>query len=282
MPVTKTISTRIERISARLTHTEKRIAHLVGNDPELVAFGTAASVAAAADTSAPSIVRFAGKLGFAGFSDLQTNVRRELSTRISSAYKRARDPSARQDISAWIEIEMLNIKETLLAIDRPQLNKAVAWLADPGRRIFILASGQWSGPATTFHDFMRIIRPRMHRLDGSPFRVASELGLAQRGDVLVTMDAQRNESWVVETHDLARGLGLKTIAITEGPQNVIATRSDVNFRVSQATGGLFGSKTGLAALLDFLLDAVAKESGESVVRRLEHMETMWTEAGLLG
>ncbi|MAU59399.1 MurR/RpiR family transcriptional regulator [Parvibaculum sp.] len=281
MPVTKTISARIEGISARLTRTEQRIARLVGNEPELVAFGTAASVAKAAGTSAPSIVRFAGKLGLSGFSDLQANIRQELSTRISSAYKRARDPAARQDISAWIEIEVLNIKETLSAIDTTRRNKTVSWLADPGRRIFILASGQWIGPATTFHDFMRIIRPRLHLLDGSPFRVASELGLAKRGDVLVTMDAQRNESWVVETHDRARGLGLKTIAITEGPQNAIALRSDVNFRVSQATCGFFDSKTGLTALLGFLLDAVARELGDSVIKRLEHMEAMWTKTGSL-
>jgi DNA-binding MurR/RpiR family transcriptional regulator len=281
MSVTKTIFNRLEELAAHLTATEQRIARIIANDPELIAFGTAASVAQAAETSAPSIVRFAAKLGFAGFSELQASMRRDISTQISSAYKRAQDPAARHDIAAWIEIETLNVTETLSAIDEQDLKRAVGLLTDTSRRIFILSSEQWVGTAITLHDFLRIIRPRVYHLQGSPFRVASELGRAESDDVLLTMDAQRNESWVVETHNMACGMGLRTIAITDGPFNVIATRSETNFRVSQATCGLFDSKTGLTALLSYLLDAVSKQMDESVVTRLAHMETIWSKGGLL-
>jgi DNA-binding MurR/RpiR family transcriptional regulator len=282
MFITKKFATQIAELSDQLTPTELRIARLIENDPELIAFGTAASVAKVAETSAPSIVRFADKLGYAGFSGLQKNIRQEVSGQISTAYKRARDPAARRDISAWIEIEVLNVKETLSAIDTKELKRAVKWLASVDRRIFILSSEQWVGPATTLYDFMQIIRPRVHTLRGSPFRVACDLGAARRGDVLLTIDAQRNETWVVETHDMARGRGLKTIAITDGPLNIIATRSDVNFRVSLATCGIFESKAGLMALINFLLDAVVKETGESVTERLAYMETVWSKPNLLG
>lgn len=282
MSITENIFDRIELLSAKLTPTEQRIARLVCSYPELVAFGTAASVAKEAETSAPSIVRFADKLGFPGFSGLQASIRHELSNRISSAYKRARDPAARHDLAAWIEIEMLNVKETLSAISGSELENAVELLADTGRRIFILSSEQWAGPAATFHDFLKIMRPRVYCLQGSPFRVASELGRAAPDDVLLAMDAQRNESWVVEVHDMVCGMGLRTIAVTDGPHNVIATRSEMNFRVSQATCGLFDSKTGLVALLNYLLDAVAKHMGESVVTRLAHMEEVWSKQNSLG
>lgn len=282
MNVTENIFDRIEQLSAKLTPTEQRIARLVSSYPELVAFGTAASVAQEAETSAPSIVRFADKLGYPGFSGLQASIRHELSNRISSAYKRARDPAARQDLAAWIEIEMLNVKETLSAIGEPDLERAVDLLADTDRRVFILSSEQWAGPATTFHDFLRIVRPRVYSLEGSPFRVSTELGKASPDDVLLVMDAQRNESWVVDVHEMVCGMGLHTIAITDGPHNVIAARSETNFRISQATCGLFDSKTGLTALLNYLLDAVAKRMGESVVARLAHMEQIWSKQNLLG
>lgn len=281
MNVTEKISRRLTEQGADLTPTERRIARLIAEDPELVAFGTSASVGRAAETSAPSVVRFSVKLGFSGFSDLQTQIRHDLSRRISSAYKRAREEEARHDLRAWIDVETLNVSETLSGIDPDDWRRAIALLADPSRRVFILASEQWRGPAIMLRDFLNLVRGRIHMLYGSPFRIASELGYADTRDVLLTMDAQRNESWVVETHKNAREAGLRTISITDGPLNVIAQESEYGFAVARATCGLFDSKTGLMALLNFLLDSVSREMGKEVVDRLARIEKTWSGRGVL-
>ena len=91
--------------------------------------------------------------------------------------------------------------------------------------------------------------------------------------------SERRLRWISYVDEYGYG---PTLHYVEGPLNVIATRSDVNFRVSLATCGLFESKAGLMALLNFLLDAVAKEAGESVVKRLAYMETVWSKPNLLG
>ena len=72
----------IASVNERLTPTERRIAEAVLEDPTLLAFGTVSGLADRVGTSRPSIVRFATKLGFEGYSDLQ---------------KRARDGVSRQD-----------------------------------------------------------------------------------------------------------------------------------------------------------------------------------------
>ena len=54
----------IATVGSRLTPTERRLARLVSDDPTLLAFGTVSDLAARADTSHPSVVRFAAKLGF--------------------------------------------------------------------------------------------------------------------------------------------------------------------------------------------------------------------------
>jgi DNA-binding MurR/RpiR family transcriptional regulator len=50
-----------------LTPTERRVAEAVIDDPSLLAFGTVADLARQVGTSRPSVVRFAVKLGFAGY-----------------------------------------------------------------------------------------------------------------------------------------------------------------------------------------------------------------------
>jgi DNA-binding MurR/RpiR family transcriptional regulator len=280
MSITEEISQRLTERGADLTPTERRIARLIAEDPELVAFGTSASVGRAAETSAPSIVRFSVKLGYTGFSDLQMHIRRDLSRQISSAYKRAREEETGHDLRAWIDVETLNVSETLSGIDPDDWQHAVALLADPSRRVFVLASEQWRGPAIMLRDFLTIIRGRIHMLYGSPFRIASELSSADVRDVLLTMDAQRNEKWVVETHRNVRAMGLRTISLTDGPLNVIAQESEYGFAVARATCGLFDSKTGLMALINFLLDSVSREMGKDVVDRLASIEKTWSGRGV--
>ena len=72
----------IAQVSERLTPTERRIAQLVLENPTLLAFGTVSDLADRADTSRPSIVRFATKLGFDGYTDLQSWIRAELSLQL--------------------------------------------------------------------------------------------------------------------------------------------------------------------------------------------------------
>ena len=72
-----TVEDRIAAVADELTPTDRRIARLIVDDPTTPAFGTLADVARRAGTSGPSVVRFATKLGFHGYSDLQSRTVRE-------------------------------------------------------------------------------------------------------------------------------------------------------------------------------------------------------------
>ena len=59
----------IANAGERLTQTDRRIAAAVLDDPTLLAFGTVSDLAERMGTSRPTIVRFANKLGFGGYTD---------------------------------------------------------------------------------------------------------------------------------------------------------------------------------------------------------------------
>src|SRR5699024_1811148 len=69
--VPMTLAERIAEAASRLTGAERRVALAVGDDPKIVAFGTVAQLAAHSGTSGPTVLRFASKLGFSGFAQLQ-------------------------------------------------------------------------------------------------------------------------------------------------------------------------------------------------------------------
>ena len=84
------LSQIIASVGDRLTPTERRIAQAILADSTLLAFGTVTDLAAAVGTSRPSIVRFATKLGFGGFADLQDHVRQGLSVELFRPSERIR------------------------------------------------------------------------------------------------------------------------------------------------------------------------------------------------
>ena len=69
---------RIRRSGSDLTAAERRVAEVVLARPQLVGFGTVADLAEAASAGAATVVRLAAKLGFDGFSALQTSIQHDL------------------------------------------------------------------------------------------------------------------------------------------------------------------------------------------------------------
>ena len=80
----------VAAVSRELTPTERRIAEAVLAEPTLLAFGTVSDLADRVGTSRPSIVRFANKLGFQGYTLLQQHVRSDLSQQLSRPSERIR------------------------------------------------------------------------------------------------------------------------------------------------------------------------------------------------
>ena len=89
VPAVSTLD-HIAAVSSDLTPTQRRIADAALAEPTLLAFGTVSDLADRVGTSRPSIVRFATKLGFEGYADLQQHIRSDLSRRLSRPSERIR------------------------------------------------------------------------------------------------------------------------------------------------------------------------------------------------
>jgi DNA-binding MurR/RpiR family transcriptional regulator len=79
------------------TRCRTRVALVVRDDPEAVAFGTVANIARLATTSGATVVRTSGRLGYPGFSGLQEVVRQDLARRLHPASPQ-RNPAATLDV----------------------------------------------------------------------------------------------------------------------------------------------------------------------------------------
>ena len=127
------VSAQIDAHLPRLTKAERRVAAVVADDPEAVAFGTVADVGRRAGASGATVVRLAAKLGFEGFVDLQAAVRDEMARRLRPASERIRRPSPGDVLGTTLATEMANVAATLEAVDPSAFDEAVGLLSGSAR-----------------------------------------------------------------------------------------------------------------------------------------------------
>jgi DNA-binding MurR/RpiR family transcriptional regulator len=274
----------------RLTPAERRVAAVVADDPEAVAFGTVADVARRAGTSGATVVRLATKLDFDGFVELQASVREELGRRLRPASERIRRPAAGDVLGTALAVEMANVAETLEGVDRAAFDEAVRLLSGPtvrsarfvpGGRVFLLSGDASSGVASSFAGELSMLRPGVVLLEGSEVRVARLLADVRPSDVMVVIDLARYDRAVLEAAGRATERGAALVALTDSALSPLAAAAAVSFTASVTGAGPFDSHVGLLALANALLAGVAARLRRSATDRLDQVEAAWRAADAL-
>jgi DNA-binding MurR/RpiR family transcriptional regulator len=272
---------RITEVADTLTKAERRVAEVVLAQPELVAFGTVADLASAAEAGAATVVRLATKVGFDGFTDLQQSVRFELAGRLRPAAERIREPAADDPVSQHLHLERSNVEKTLGDIDAGALGAAVALLADPARSVFVLSGEASTGIAHQLRHDLGSLRPHVEMLGGNEVRVLRRLAMSSHGDVVIAIDLRRYDRWVVETAQRAKDVGMVVISISDSRLSPIAAMASASFVVAASGAGPFDSHVGTLALANLLVTSVSAVLRGDAVHRLDRAERAWNDAGAL-
>lgn len=275
------VADRVASIRAELTPVDRRIADVLLARPESVAFGTVASVADDADTSGASIVRFAVKLGFEGFSDLQRDVRQDLSRTLRPATERIRRHTSSDVLDVSRALEAANVEGTLAAVGRDALERAVGLLSDVARPLVTLAGDAGAGVVAQVAAELRMIRPGVRSATGSTVVIGRELAHLSPLDVVLAVDLPRYDTAVLDGARLARAAGSALVVVTDRPMSPLADGASAAFAVHAEGVGPFDSYVGALALLNLLVAAVAQRLQRSATDRLDRIECAWTTLGAL-
>ena len=103
----------IAEAATRFTPSERRVAEAVMQDPKVVAFGTVAQLAELSGSSGPTVLRFAAKLGFDGFVELQASVQEEIADQLRPATQRIRERAPSDVIGRTLAADLDNVRTTL-------------------------------------------------------------------------------------------------------------------------------------------------------------------------
>ena len=264
------IQERIAAVGIRLTPTERRIAQAVLDDPTLLAFGTVADLAKEAKTSHPSIVRFATKLGFEGYTDLQGWVRQGVADQLGTPGQRIRRPHGMEsDVGADIQI---SIDSTLSTLDMSTLQR----LAKPligAERVWILSGETSRAGAYTLLSGLSMIRDGVHLIDQHNF--GRDLSGATARDAAVAFDFARYRRSCVFAARALLELGVPLVSITDSPLSPLASITDSWCALKVPAVGPFDSSLPAVLAAELLVVEVAGALGPEIHDRIDRLEQLW-------
>jgi DNA-binding MurR/RpiR family transcriptional regulator len=272
---------RIVEKSQRLTSAERKVAEVLAADPQSIAFGTVAGVAAKAGTSGPSVVRLAVKLGYAGFVELQSDVQAELARQLGPAHDRIRQRPPTDLLTRLHDVELDNVERSLQALDHPSFQRTVQRLADRRHSVWILPGDVTTPVGEALAGQLGQLRERVELLVGSEVNIGRRLAGLVEGDSLLAIDIRRYERWLVNLVNLAAERGAVITALTDSPLSpLVAPASEAYFFAARGVGP-FDSLTGAISLVNAMAAAVAARLRPSATGRLDAIESAWATSHML-
>lgn len=269
---------RIGKLGASLTKAERRVAEVVLEQPQLVAFGTVAELAAEAGAGAATVVRLASKLGYDGFTALQASIQHDLASQLRPAAERIREPVGSDVVGRHLQLELANVQTTLGSVDSDVLAELVGRLADPGARVLVLSGDASRGVAMQFVGDLGALRDDVALIDGNDVAVRRQVALLRPTDVVVTLDLRRYDRWLVEAARGAAEAGAWMAAITDSVLSPLAELAERTLVVAAAGAGPFDSHVGTLALVNAIVTGVADQLRAVATERLGRVETAWRTA----
>jgi DNA-binding MurR/RpiR family transcriptional regulator len=275
------VAERIRAAGNELTTAERRVAEAILARPQAVGFGTVADLALAAGAGAATVVRLAGKLGFDGYTDLQSSVQRDLLHQLRPAADRIRDEIGDGMMDRHLATELGNVQATLDGVDNEALTELVVRLCDLDRPVVVISGDASDGIARQFIDELALLRPGVTRLGGNEVAVRRDVSLLAPSTTVVVIDVRRYDRWVLDTVATTRERGMWIAALTDSYLSPLAASADRTFVLSAGSVGPFDSHVGTLALLNLVVTEVAGRLRSSASSRLDRVEDAWRAAGSL-
>jgi DNA-binding MurR/RpiR family transcriptional regulator len=275
------VAERIRAAGNELTTAERRVAEAILARPQAVGFGTVADLALAAGAGAATVVRLAGKLGFDGYTDLQSSVQRDLLHQLRPAADRIRDEIGDGMMDRHLATELGNVQATLDGVDNEALTELVVRLCDLDLPVVVISGDASDGVARQFIDELALLRPGVTRLGGNEVAVRRDVSLLSETTTVVVIDVRRYDQWVLDTVAAARTRGMWIAALTDSYLSPLAASADRTFVLSAGSVGPFDSHVGTLALLNLVVTEVAGRLRSTASSRLDRVEDAWRAAGSL-
>lgn len=240
-------ASRIREHYPMLSNQEKRVADAVLEQSEHARGMTVATLAADADVSGTTVVRFCRSIGFKGFSDFKMYFIDQLKRADTSWENLKEDDSVEEVAQKVFNYNRGAMNDTMLMLDCDAVEAAVEAILG-AQRIFISAGGGAAGSGICLMDAFLQIGIPCFEIQDTLFQVMNA-HMMREGDLVIGISHSGKTSVVVDTLAQAKASGASTLAIVGLVGSPVCRHADIVVHTGLAEQSCF-SKTITARLCE--------------------------------
>ncbi|WP_236794788.1 MurR/RpiR family transcriptional regulator [Amycolatopsis sp. GM8] len=238
----------------------------------------ATELAAKAGVSAPTVLRFAARIGYPSYPLLQQAIIREVQEQLGSPLRQLSRPAqapAGEDVVAAASAALSAIVGTTLdRLPRAELDRAVELIVDPRLSVHTIGGRFSRTMATYLATHLVLLRQKVSQFPEAELeRKAARVDLGRR-DVLVVFDFRRYDADIVEIARDASARGAQVILFTDTWMSPAADVAKVVLPAQVEVTSPFDSLVAATALVELLVEAVVERLGNRVPQRLSDIESV--------
>ncbi|QSO49327.1 MurR/RpiR family transcriptional regulator [Alicyclobacillus mengziensis] len=271
---------RIRELFPTLKGASRQIAETFKTQPEHAVHLSVSDLAKMTGTSEAAVVRFAKRLGFKGFRDLQIQLAFELGNsqdRIEEEIDLTDDLDAVIEKSYYAQVNALT--EARDAMDYDRFRRSVQ-LLNRARFVYIFAQGaNYSTGCDLSYNLLKLgVANTVH---SDTYMQAVSAAVLDRYDVVVGISHTGANRDVVEALSLARHNGAGTIALTTRSRSPITQIAEITLSTPEKEivfqGEPLTSRISLMYIVDLLFLGVALVRGRPSIDKLQQVQDALAE-----
>jgi DNA-binding MurR/RpiR family transcriptional regulator len=247
----------------------KRIAQVAAyalDNPDEIAFGTTASIAASAGVQPSTLIRFAQQLGFDGFTSLQSVFRERLRERNTTYEERLaalRDQAQngatnRAMLDGFLAASVRSLDLMARSVEEATLDRAVGILAR-AETVYILAKRRSFPVASHLGYALGKLHVRSQIIESASGLQPEIIGFATPRDAVIAVSFSPYSPATIDEVRVLHERGVPIVAITDSAFSPLAQFASVWFEVAESDFSGFRSLGATMALAMTLAVGCAEE-----------------------
>jgi len=277
-----TVAEIIGRTMQDLTRTERRVAQTLLSQYPLLGLETLSRVANAAQTTAPTVLRFVTKLGYPSYADFQQALRDELQPQLQSALSRytLQSPEVDSDhfLQRFVAAASGNIQRAAELLPPQEFDDIVTLLSDTSRPVLCIGGRFSSTLAHSLFNFLNDIRPRVSLVWNQTETWPSHLLDVGKRHVVVAFDFRRYQSDVTRFTERADAQGATVVVFTDEWMSGISRFAKHVIMAPVTAPSLYDTTVASLVQMEAIVGAVALQLKKSSEQRITKLEELRREA----
>lgn len=279
-----TISDRIQQALDHLTRAERQLAHSILENYPASGLGPLSALAKDAEVSVPTVARMVQKLGFKGYPEFQSELRKELKAKVKNPIAKhdtwAEGAPSEHILNRFTDAVIDNIKHTLGQIEPDLFDQACELVADTDHHLYIVGGRITHTLAEYLFLHMQAIRPNITHIQSTSNAWPHYLLDVKPNDVFVIFDMRRYENNTLKLAEIAHTKGAKVILITDQWRSPVHQLAEISLSNRIVVPSAWDSAATTLLLVETMIAAVQNLNWGDTKDRMEQLEEMFDQTKL--